>query len=555
MDGQLLEHRLLVPVQEVVAPFHEAPERRAGWVGDRAIAEEHRAPLEHGDELTETEHVHARGGELDRQRQSVDAPGDLAGERDSLRVGLESGTCRARTLEEELDSRGFERHYGEPHLARDVERFAARRQDPDLRALREDGRHDPRCLVEHVLARVEDEQNRCVTKPRSHARERVGAASVDGVCKKSHAIVRAARAREVDEPDAVRKLVLERARRLDRESALAHAGWTGERHLAVPTEQRGDLDELVLAADERRRRRREVAAAAAGRGDHGDRRVVREDRLLEAPELRSRLEAQLVGEHAPCLLERLERVRLPPAAVERQHQLAPQPLPERVVCDRRAQRRDQLPVLSERERNLELLLERVHTQRLEPARLGVEPRRAGEALQGRTPPEVERRRNRVRRGPHVAVTQRAARLRQQLLEPDGIHMRVVQRIPIGRARDRRLSQRGAKTRNVVVERIARGGRELLPPQAVDECVDVDDATISEREHCQQGLPLRSAHVRNPSVREHLERAEKPDLQQCVRHGFMLPPSSLPRPGAGIQATAVGRVHRIALSPAAPQRQG
>ena len=195
-------------------------------------------------------------------------------------------------------------------------------------------------------------------------------------------------------------------------------------------------------------------------------------------------------------------------------------------------------MLSERERNLELLLERVHTQRLEPARLGVEPRRAGEALQGRTPPEVERRSNRVRRGPHVAVTQCAARLRQQLLEPHGIHMRVVQRIPIGRAGDRLLSQRGAKTRNVVVERIARGGRELLPPQAVDEYVDVDDATISEREHCQQGLPLRSAHVRNPSAREHLERAEKPDLQLCVRHGLMLPPSSLPRPGAGIQATAV-----------------
>ena len=377
-----------------------------------------------------------------------------------------------------------------------------------------------------------------MTKPRSYTRERVGAASVDGVCKKSHAIVRAARAREVDEPYAVRKIVLERARRLDRESALAHAGWTGERHLAVPTEQRGDLDELVLAADERRRRRREVAAAAAGRGDHGDRRVVREDGLLDAPELRSRLETQLVGEHAPCLLEHLECVRLPPAAVERQHQLAPQPLPERVVCNRRAQRRDQLSVLSERERNLEPLLERVHTQRLEPARLGVEPRRAGEALQGRTPPEVERRSNHIRRGPHVAVTQRAARLRQQFLEPHGIHMRVVQRIPIGRAGDRRLSQGGAKTRNVVVERIARGGRELRAPQAVDECVDVDDATISEREHCQQCLPLRSAHVRNPSAGVHLERAEKPDLQQCVRHGLMLPPSSLPRPGAGIQATAV-----------------
>jgi len=96
-------------------------------------------------------------------------------------------------------------------------------------------------------------------------------------------------------------------------------------------------------------------------GDHGDRRVVRKDRLLDAPELRSRLEAKLVGEHAPCLLEGLERVRLSPAAVERQHQLAPQPLPERVVRDRGTQGRDELAVLSERERHLELFLERVHT--------------------------------------------------------------------------------------------------------------------------------------------------------------------------------------------------
>ena len=133
--------------------------------------------------------------------------------------------------------------------------------------------------------------------------------------------------------------------------------------------------QLVLAADERRRERREIAAAPAVDRDGRDRRVVREDRLLEAPQLEPRLEPQLVAEHAPRLLERLERVRLAAAAIERQHQLPPQALPEGVVRERRAKRRRELPMLSERQRNLELLLERVDAQRLESARLVAEPRR------------------------------------------------------------------------------------------------------------------------------------------------------------------------------------
>ena len=116
-------------------------------------------------------------------------------------------------------------------------------------------------------------------------------------------------------------------------------GGAGERHEAVLVQNARDLGELVLASDERRRGRGEIAAAPAVDGDGGDRGVVREDRLLEPPELRPRLEPQLVGEHAPRLLERLERVGLAAAAVERQHQLPPEPLPEGVVRERRTERR------------------------------------------------------------------------------------------------------------------------------------------------------------------------------------------------------------------------
>ena len=201
MDGELLEQRLLVPVQEVVAPFHELLQRGAARVGGGAVAQERRAALEDGDDLREPEHVHARGGELDRERQAVHAPGDLRGERDSLGVRLESGPRRARTLEEELDRRGPERCDGQPHLACDVERLAARRQDPHAGHSARSVERDPRCLVEDVLARVENDERVRISKPRGHARERVGAADVDGVREQPDGVVRASRAREVDEPD------------------------------------------------------------------------------------------------------------------------------------------------------------------------------------------------------------------------------------------------------------------------------------------------------------------------------------------------------------------
>ena len=274
----------------------------------------------------------------------------------------------------------------------------------------------------------------------------------------------------------------------------------------------GDLGQLVLAADERRRQRREIAAAPAVDRDGRDRRVVREDRLLEAPQLEPRLEPQLVAEHAPSLLERLERVRLAAAAIERQHQLPPQALPEGVVRERRAKRRRELPMLSERQRNLELLLERVHAQRFESARLVAEPRRTGQTLQRRSAPEGQRRPDRVRRATNVAVAQRAARRREQLLEAHRVHAGVAHGVPIGRADDRALAQRRAKAGDVMMQRVARSGRKLLPPQSLDERVDVDHPALAERKHRQQRLTLRAADLRERPARDNLERAEKPDFQ-------------------------------------------
>jgi hypothetical protein len=130
---------------------------------------------------------------------------------------------------------------------------------------------------------------------------------------------------------------------------------------------------------------RRLGATGVGGGDRG---IVREDRLLEPAQLGAGLERHLLGEHAPGFAVSLERVGLATAAIEREHQLPPQPLPERVLLKRRSERGDDLAMVSERERRLELLFERVGSKRLEPTRLGAEPGRVGEPVQCGTAPEV-----------------------------------------------------------------------------------------------------------------------------------------------------------------------
>ncbi len=284
-----------------------------------------------------------------------------------------------------------------------------------------------------------------------------------------------------------------------------------------------ELAQLLLATDERRGGCGKVAAPPAIDGDCGDRRVVGEDRFLQPPELRPRLEPELLGEDAPGLLERLERVGLAAAAVEREHQLPPEPLAEGVVCERRPQRRRELPVLPERKPGLEVLLLRVDAERLEAACLGREPCGRGQSLQSRTAPEGQRGRYGVRRCSDVAVAQRRARVGEELLETDGIDRRRSEGIAVGEADDRPLSERRAEAGDVVVKRIPRSGRELLPPETVDQRVDLDRAAVAEREHGQERLSLRAAHVRRRPADENLERAENPDFELFLHPRYRLLP--------------------------------
>ena len=100
----------------------------------------------------------ARSPAAIRQR----AARNLGSERNGLGVWLESGSCRAPALEEKLDGRGLERRHGESHFARDVgaSRLVARIRAAGRSARTVDAIRAASSA--HVLARVENEESRCV---------------------------------------------------------------------------------------------------------------------------------------------------------------------------------------------------------------------------------------------------------------------------------------------------------------------------------------------------------------------------------------------------------
>jgi len=124
-------------------------------------------------------------------------------------------------------------------------------------------------------------------------------------------------------------------------------------------------------------------------------------------------------------------------------------------------------------------------------------------------------------GADVVVAQGAAGLREQLLESQCIHTGTVKRVPVGGADDRVLAERGAQAGDMMMERVSRSGRKLGAPEAVDQHVDADHATVPEREHRQQRLPLRAADIGGRPACEHFERAEKPDFWRLLHIGRRL----------------------------------
>ena len=95
-----------------------------------------------------------------------------------------------------------------------------------------------------------------------------------------------------------------------------------------------------------------------------------EHRTFDAPQLSARFQSQLLAEQHAGSFVRGEGVSLPTAPVQRDHQLAPEPFPERMLAHQHLELSDEFAMLTGREVGREPSFERARVLLAQADRLG-----------------------------------------------------------------------------------------------------------------------------------------------------------------------------------------
>jgi hypothetical protein len=151
---------------------------------------------------------------------------------------------------------------------------------------------------------------------------------------------------------------------------------------------------------------------------------------VDAGQLVAGIDAELLGEQPPAVGEHPQRLGLPPAAVQRDHQQSPHPLPQRVVGHHGREVRDNLLVTAQRQQDVRPLLRGRGAQLAQACPLGL-GERAWHPRERHAPPQRERRVERAHRARQVAALAQLAGPGEALLERDGVGLarHQVQHVP------------------------------------------------------------------------------------------------------------------------------
>ena len=230
------------------------------------------------DERGDLAGVHAHDpcrGELDCERNAVEAAADLGDRGRVRRIEFETGARGASTVDEErrrVTPRDVVRRVGglgqrqraqRPHLlAVDRESLAARRENANLRASAHHTIREPARGVEEVLAVVEYEQELFGAEELNDARFERHAGSrrhAERGCDDLNCFLVVVRHAQLAQPCAVAVVIDGVRSGLQREPGLADAPGTSDGHEPHLAQRVGDVDHRLLAADERRDLRWEIA--------------------------------------------------------------------------------------------------------------------------------------------------------------------------------------------------------------------------------------------------------------------------------------------------------
>ena len=251
-------------------------------------------------------------------------------------------------------------------------------------------------------------------------------------------------------------------------------------------EARNELGQLGLAPDERAAGR---VGGRLGTGHEVERGILSQDCLLELTQGTAGVDPELLDQHPARLLVDLERLRLTARPIERQHQLAAQALPERVLGNERLELADELGVAAEREVRFDPPLERPEEQLLEACDLPLGELQR-ELAQRRPAPEGERLPQPARSVGRLAMSCFLAKR----LEPVKIELPLadLDHVAGGASDEDVAAQSLAKLRDVDLKRLHRRLRRLFGPQRVDQPVPGDDTVRVQKQNGEQGALLRPA---------------------------------------------------------------
>ena len=263
---------------------------------------------------------------------------------------------------------------------------------------------------------------------------------------------------------------------------------------------------------------RDVQVAAAGVADrHGPARpcgqleawVLPQDLQLELLQRRPRLEAELLDQRPAPALKRVQRVGLPAAAIQRQHQLAAQPLSEHVLGDQRLELRHQLEMAAGRQIGIDPILQRREPQLLQPGDLALRERLAPQIGQRLPPPQRQRITQPGRAIPGIPARTRPL---DQQLKPRHIDLirRRAQQIPRRPRPDPLSPQQLAQRRHMPVQRVLRATRRILTPQRLDQL------RARAPPHHDATPTTPTTHAASDAPGSHRTRHREPSANQAAR---------------------------------------
>ena len=206
------------------------------------------------------------------------------------------------------------------------------------------------------------------------------------------------------------------------------------------------------------------------------------------------VDAQLLGDGVPGLAVDLERLGVPPGAVQGAHQQQPQALPERMVRQQPAQLGDGLVVPAEGEFGRDPQFVGAEAEFGKPFGLRLDQRRRRDVGQRTAVPQGEGlgqpagRLLRVPGGERPPAVPHHG-LEQQRVRVVPAHPELIaggagnQQVPVG------VVHQAAQPEHVDADQVGRPGRRVIPPELADQGVGGHDLPRVDQQRGQHGTPL------------------------------------------------------------------